>query len=120
MRDGTVNRSNKRNRNSILNLSRTNNSYKHISKHRNRLNNKISIIVSRVLDSSTYITYLSSKTLTAEQNKTLTLDLKYVPSIRCKPPAILEAVSRFKRLNRIYFFRNEPARPQHPFKPKSK
>ena len=73
------------------------------------------------MDPPTYISNLSSKTLTAEQNQILTLGLKYVPSTRCKPPAIVEAVSCFKRINRIKpFFRNEPARPQHPFKPKSK
>ena len=107
---------NKRNTKSIHNLSRTNNNgYKHISKHhRNTLNNKINRIVNKVLDPPTYITNLSSKTLTAEQNKILTLGLNYVPSTRCKPPAILEAVSSFKRLNSIkHFFINEPARRQH-------
>ena len=92
--NNNIHRPNKRNTNSIHNLSRTNNNgYKHISKHhRNRLNNKINRIVNRVLDPPTYITNLSSKTLTAEQNKILTLGMKYVPSTRCKPPAILEAV----------------------------
>ena len=62
------------------NLARINKRYKHISKHhRNRYNRRLNNKLNAIVDPHTYITNPSSKTLTKQQNKILTLGLKYVP-----------------------------------------
>ena len=103
------------------NLSRTNRFHPRISKHhRNRYNRSLNKISNKVLDPQTYITNLSTKTLTPAQNRILTLGLKFVPSQISSKPATLEAVTTFERSNTLKFrFRNHPSTVQHPFKPKS-
>jgi len=73
-----------------------------------------------MIDSTTYITNLSNKTLTMTQCRILSLGLTYVPSRMTNRTMLSESISRFERSNRIkYFFRNQPQREQHPFRMKS-
>ncbi len=73
-----------------------------------------------MIDSTTYITNLSNKTLTMTQCRILSLGLTFVPSRTTNRTKLSESISRFERSNRIkYFFRNQSQRDQHPFCMKS-
>ncbi len=96
-------------------------SNRHISKHhRNRYNNSNKKLINKVKDANTYITNLSSRTLTQTQKKVLTLGLKFVPSHTTHDTALHQSLLNFNRSNRLkYYFRNNPNREQHPFRQKS-
>ena len=91
-----------------------------MSNNKKRFLKSINKRADNALDENRYITNLSSKTLTAQQNKILALGLKYVPSRRVDPVDIEKGCSQFERSNRLkYYFRNWASRTPHPFKPKS-
>ncbi len=88
--------------------------------HRNRYNNTIDKLHSKITEPSTYITNLSSKTLTTNQSRVLTLGLKFVPSRRMHKNTMTQSIDKFERSNRLKFhFRNHPESEPHPFRPKS-
>ena len=67
-----------------------------------------------------YITNLSSKKLTTEENKVISLGLNFIPSKIHKKSNIEIALSHFERSNRLkYYFRNQPSTNSHPFRLKS-
>ncbi len=84
--------------------------------HRKRFLNKTRNYAQNIKERNTYITNLSSKTLTQPQKTVLSLGLKFVPSRKYNKTTLLQSMMRFERSNRIkYFFRNEPEREKHPF-----
>ncbi len=78
-------------------LYRNNKYFPHISKHhRNRFHNTMDTKQNKITEPSTYITNLSSKTLTTNQNRVLTLGLKFVPSSRMNKNALRVLAHRLR------------------------
>ena len=76
--------------------------------------------VNEALDRRSYITNLSSRTLSPTEMALLAKGLKYVPSVRADPHSLNKALDSFDRLNRRrYFFRDSENSEQHPFRQKS-
>lgn len=76
--------------------------------------------MNNIKDTRTYITNLSSKTLTQIQTKVLSLGLKFVPSHTADNTTLQQSIANFQRSSRLkYFFRNHPQKEQHPFRQKS-
>ena len=83
--------------------------------HKRRFKRSLRTSSTNVTDSQRYITNLTSKTLTQQENKLLSLGLNFIPSSKHKPPNLLRAASLFERSNRLkHFFRNRPLTPVHP------
>ncbi len=93
----------------------------HVSdSHRSRFLKSLRKTTNNHVDSTTYVTNLSHKHLTMTQYRVLGLGLTFVPSRMTNRESLSESISRFERSNRIkHFFRNQPQREPHPFRPKS-